>query len=131
LGHFLLANIAEHSRGLKKIVLFDLFRLGYITHFMYNKDVQWAPLNGINGIMISMGGWNQIYPDLQVPNYYVIPYISLKLICLLVSFIQLQSNWISYGLAYSDPIKQRPLYLVFWQVLIKTKVWGLNLSRST
>jgi hypothetical protein len=35
--------------------------------------------------MLSISKWDQIYPDLQVPNYTSIPTVSLKLICLLFS----------------------------------------------
>ncbi len=36
------------------------------------KILQWVLLNGIT-IMVSIGYWNQIYSDLQVPNFNFIP----------------------------------------------------------
>ncbi len=61
----------------------------------------WAPL-----YVIADNVCNQIYPELQVPNYSVIPNVNLSsLFCKFHSV-----NGISYGLAQSDPIRMGPLY---------------------
>ena len=56
-------------------------------------------------ILLSIGLWNQIYPNLQVPNYPFIPNLGRS------SFAPRYHSvyGISYGLTQSDSVKQRPL----------------------
>jgi hypothetical protein len=57
-------------------------------------------------IMVSIGKGNQIYLDLQVTNYSVIPKVGSSSF----AYWYHLGNGIRYGLAQSDPIKQRSLY---------------------
>ena len=56
--------------------------------------------------MVSIGKGNQIYLDLQVTNYSVIPKVGSSSF----AYWYHLGNGIRYGLAQSDPIKQRSLY---------------------
>ncbi len=65
-------------------------------------------------IMVQIGLWNQIYPDLQVPNYSVIPNIGLSSF----TYEYYLVNGICYGLTQSDPIKWGPPYKT-----VKAALW--------
>ncbi len=88
-------NVYKYAKDLHR----DLFVMKHLPRSWH--CLMWAQ------IMVSIGYWNQIYPDVKVPSYSVIPNIGWSSF----TYEYHSVNGISYGLAQRDPIKWQPLYL--------------------